>query len=140
MIDDTDHPLPMDPRHKHRVEVVQMLYSHSFSPDFVHATHADSEDQFKRIVRHLAELDKSISKYAPKYPIDQIAKTDLAILRLAIYELLYEKQEPSKVIINEAVELAKEMGSDRSYAFVNAVLGAIVGGVDDDSSQVSKNR
>jgi N utilization substance protein B len=49
----------------------------------------------------------------------------MAILQLAIYELLIEKKEPPKVIIDEAVELAKEFGSEKSYAFVNAVLGKV---------------
>ena len=55
------------------------------------------------------------------------AKVDLAIMQLAVYELIFEKKEPAKVIINEAVELAKEMGSDKAFGFVNAVLGKIYG-------------
>ncbi|MDO8741794.1 MAG: transcription antitermination protein NusB, partial [Candidatus Roizmanbacteria bacterium] len=66
-----------------------------------------------------------IKKYAPKYPLDKIAKVDLAILQLAVYELMFEKKQPAKVIIDEAVELAKELGSDKAYAFVNAVMGKV---------------
>jgi transcription antitermination protein NusB len=117
----------MDPRHKRRVELVQQLYSHSFDPEFVFTNKKSDIRTLNDIVSHVSELDDFITKHAPKYPVNQIAKTDLAILRLSIYELIFKKKEPSKVIINEAVELAKEMGSDRSYAFVNAVLGAIVG-------------
>lgn len=127
MLDDPDHPVNMDPRHKRRVGLVQQLYSHSFDPTFVFLNQKDDTQTLNDIVSHIPELDTFITEHAPKYPIDQIAKTDLAILRLSIYELMFEKKEPSKVVINEAVELAKEMGSDRSYAFVNAVLGAIVG-------------
>jgi N utilization substance protein B len=57
----------------------------------------------------------------------------LAILQLAIYELLIEKKEPPKVIIDEAVELAKEFGSEKSYAFVNAILGKVYLSISDKS-------
>ena len=79
-----------------------------------------------QVVSQLSQIDTFISTNAPKYPLDKIARLDLAILRLAVYELIIDKQEPTKVIINEAVELAKEMGNDRSYAFINAVLGSIL--------------
>jgi N utilization substance protein B len=83
-------------------------------------------EELQTIEIHLSDIDSAIKTHAPKYPLDQVAKADLAILRLAVYELTIHKKEPTKVIINEAVELAKELGSDRAYAFVNAVLGAIV--------------
>lgn len=124
MIDDI--PASTDPRHKQRVQLVQQLYSYSFDPGFIYKLNKNSEMQFKNVVQNITEIDALISEHAPKYPIDQIAKADLAILRLAIYELAIEKKEPPKVVINEAVELAKEMGSDRSFAFVNAVLGAVI--------------
>jgi N utilization substance protein B len=84
------------------------------------------EEEVAQIVSQMNTIDAQIQKYAPKYPLDQVAKADLAILRVAVYELTIKKTEPTKVIINEAVELAKEMGSERAFAFVNAVLGAIV--------------
>lgn len=71
-------------------------------------------------------LDEKIQSAAPEWPVDKIAKIDLAILRLAIYELLIEKKEPPKVIIDEAIELAKEFGNDNSPKFVNGVLGTIL--------------
>jgi len=116
----------IDPRHKQRVLLVQQLYSYSFDPKFVYKLNQKSEAHFSTILKNITLIDSLITKHAPKYPIDQIAKADLAILRLAVYELCIESAEPPKVVINEAVELAKEMGSDRSFAFVNAVLGAIV--------------
>lgn len=124
----------IDPRHKQRVLLVQQLYSYSFDPKFIYKLNRNSGAQFDLIIQNIALIDSLITKHAPKYPIDQIAKADLAILRLAIYELCIESQEPPKVVINEAVELAKEMGSDRSFAFVNAVLGAIVS-ADNSSKQ-----
>ena len=72
------------------------------------------------------DIDLVISKAAPEWPLDKITALDRNILRLGIYEMMYEIGEvPPKVIINEAVELAKELGSEKSYSFVNAVLGKI---------------
>ena len=129
-----DNFISSDPRHKQRITLVQQLYSHSFDPKFTYKLNRISEKLFNDIVLHIPKIDALIAQHAPKYPIDQIAKADLAILRLAIYELVIEAKEPPKVVINEAVDLAKEMGSDRSFAFVNAVLGAIVS---EDSRQSS---
>lgn len=128
MKQDIGERVSSDPRHNRRVRLVQALYSHSYDPTFVHAFNKKVDREvFLRIVQMIPTLNELIRSHAPKYPLEQVAKTDLAILRLALYELTHEKKEPAKVIINEAVELAKELGSDRSYAFVNAVLGAVVG-------------
>lgn len=75
----------------------------------------------------LSVLDHKICSAAPEWPLSKVAKVDLAILRLATYELLTEKQTPPKVVIDEAVELAKEFGGDGSAPFVNGVLGTILG-------------
>ena len=72
------------------------------------------------------ELDRLIRQYAPEWPVDQIAIVDRNILRIAIYEILFCDDTPTKVAINEAVELAKEFGSDSSGRFVNGVLGSLV--------------
>jgi N utilization substance protein B len=71
-------------------------------------------------------LDRLIGRYAPEWPVDQIAIVDRNILRMAIYEILHRADTPTKVAINEAVELAKEFGSDSSGRFVNGVLGSLV--------------
>ncbi len=71
------------------------------------------------------KIDEIISKCAPEWPIDKISKIDLVILRVGTYEVLFSKT-PSKVAIDEAVELAKEFGNDSSGKFVNGVLGAVV--------------
>lgn len=72
----------------------------------------------------MKKIDKIITKAAPAWPIDKINKIDLAILRFAVYELM-EKVTPQKVVIDEAVEIAKEYGSESSSSFVNGVLGTI---------------
>lgn len=72
-----------------------------------------------------AELNAVIAPAAPEWPIDQIAGIDKIILRIAIYELTFQKIVPPKVIINEAVELAKSFGGENSSKFINGVLGTI---------------
>ncbi len=71
-------------------------------------------------------LDSVVSDLAPEWPIDQIAAVDRNILRIAVYELLFEPDIPPKVAINEAVELAKMFGSESAPRFVNGVLGSLV--------------
>ena len=70
-------------------------------------------------------LDQLISKYAPEWPLDQIAAIDRNILRMALWEFAVSRETPLKVAINEAVELAKLYGSDSAPRFVNGVLGAL---------------
>ena len=78
------------------------------------------------VKKHLNEIDKIIENSAPEWPVDKIAKVDLVILRISIFEILYGKKAPVKVVIDEAVELAKEFGNDTSHKFVNGVLGTVV--------------
>ncbi len=74
------------------------------------------------------ELDRLITKFAPEWPVDQLAIIDRNVLRLALYELLHMSDVPVKVAINEAVELAKTYGSDSAPRFINGVLGAFLAG------------
>lgn len=71
------------------------------------------------------ELDQLISRYAPEWPLDQIAAIDRNILRIALWEFAVQRETPIKVAINEAVELAKLYGSDSAPRFVNGVLGSL---------------
>lgn len=111
----------MDIRHQNRIKIVQELYSYTFKIpqpfNFMTKT--------KRVIRNTDQINQYITQFACKFAIEKIARVDLAILQLAIYELTIEKREPPKVIINEAVELARELGSEKSYAFINAVLGKV---------------
>ena len=77
------------------------------------------------VIQHQAELDELIQHYAPEWPVDQMAVIDRNVLRIAIYEFFISKLTPTKVAINEAVELAKLFGSDSAPRFVNGVLGAL---------------
>lgn len=109
-----------DPRHTARQKIVEGLFSQSF---FNQKT---SNDKVKEILTKLTEIDDIISKAAPEFPVDKINKVDLAILRLAVYEIEFEKSQPPKVIIDEAIELAKEYGGDSSPGFVNGALGKLL--------------
>ncbi len=73
----------------------------------------------------MAQIDSLIAKFAPEWPLDQVAIIDRNILRIAIWEIAVEQQTPLKVAINEAVELAKIYGSDSTPRFVNGVLGSL---------------
>ncbi|HSX07662.1 MAG TPA: transcription antitermination factor NusB [Candidatus Saccharimonadales bacterium] len=75
------------------------------------------------VTKYEKELDAALQPIAPEWPIDQIARMDRIILRMGLYELTYDKGVPAKVVINEAVELAKAFGSENSSKFVNGVLG-----------------
>lgn len=108
-----------DPRHKTRVARVQSLFAYTFHPQ------AEIPPELTDLLSHLTELDATISAAAPEWPLAKINKLDLAVLRQATYEL-YHTDTPSKVVIDEAVEIAKLYGSDNSSSFVNGVLGTIL--------------
>jgi N utilization substance protein B len=76
-------------------------------------------------LKHREEIDRNLQKHAPAWPVDQIAIIDRNILRLAIFEILFDNKVPVKVVVSEAVELAKTFGSEKSYKFINGVLGAL---------------
>jgi len=77
------------------------------------------------VIRNKEEIDHNIQSFAPAWPIEQISLIDKNILRLAIFEILFDNKTPVKVAINEAVELAKRFGADSSSKFVNGVLGSV---------------
>lgn len=126
-------------RHLSRVIIMQTLFEWDFRPegninDFVkrninaYDEECDTEyieTNLTGIVKNVAKIDEIISKAAPEWPIEQIASIDCAILRLSIYELLFGREIPPKVVINEAVELGKTYGSENSFKFINGVLGTL---------------
>ena len=81
------------------------------------------KDLANGILKKADKLDKELQPIAPEWPIDQIARVDRNVLRIGLYELLYEKDVPPKVVINESVELAKSFGNTNSSKFINGVLG-----------------
>jgi len=84
------------------------------------------EDLVTGVDRKANEIDDIIRPVAPEWPIEQIARIDRVILRMGVFELLFDKKVPPKVAINEAVELAKAFGGDNSSKFVNGVLGTVL--------------
>ena len=110
---------PLDPRHLKRKETIQDLFVLTFRDS------KPKTDQGKEVAKSLAKIDSIITKDAPEWPIGQINKIDLTILRLAVWELVIKAKEPPKVIIDEAIELAKTFGSENSPSFINGVLGTV---------------
>lgn len=84
-----------------------------------------TEELVKGVQKKIKKIDQDITKHAPQWPINQITLVDRNILRLGIFELLFFKETPPKVAINEAIEIAKAFGGITSGKFVNGVLGAI---------------
>lgn len=82
-------------------------------------------DTLNAIKIHIAEIDEAIKTNIDNWAIDRLAKTDLAIIRNAVAEMLYIDSIPNSVSINEAVNLSKKYGDEKSYAFVNSVLSKI---------------
>ncbi len=111
-----------DPRHQMRIQTVKSLFAESFKTERV-----DNKSQTAQILVNLKKIDKIIEKNAPAWPIEQISPLDLATLRLAVWELFFkDKKEPLKVIVDEAVEIAKAYGGENSPSFINGVLGSII--------------
>jgi len=129
----------MKGRRKARAVALQALYevdSSSHSPGTVlqqrlEATPLSSElsrfaDQLMfGVLEHRRELDRMIARYAPEWPLEQMALVDRNILRLALWEFAISGETPARVAINEAVELAKAFGSEASARFINGVLGSL---------------
>lgn len=107
-----------DPRHRKRQLAVRELFANTYSKQ-------EAGELAKAVISQNEELDSVISQSAPQWPVDKLNRIDLAILRLATYELT-NTETPPKVIIDEAVELAKEYGGENSPSFVNGVLGNIL--------------
>lgn len=107
-----------DPRHQTRRDAVKSLFAETF-------THQSQlTDLAKQVLDQKNAIDTKISEAAPAWPTDKLNKIDLSILRLAIYEL-ENTDTPFKVVIDEAIELAKEFGGENSPSFINGVLGTI---------------
>ena len=91
-----------------------------------HAVEAFARKVVRGVLENLEEIDSIIERHAPAWPIRQMAAVDRNLLRVAIYELAIDEGTPSKVAINEAVEIGKVFGSDSSPKFVNGVLGSVL--------------
>lgn len=98
-----------------------------------------SEQLTQGVLQNKIKLDELIKRFAPAFPVEQMSVVDRNILRLAIFEILFDNKTPLKVAINEAVDLAKTFGSDSSAHLVNGVLGSIVAKYSMKESQTEKS-
>ncbi len=132
----------MSNRHLARTIAMQSLYQWDFQgkpadkiPDIIDFNLKEFAPDFDdkgfvselmdQVVSRIGDIDKIITAYAPDWPIEQITTVDRNILRIGVQELKFADNIPSKVAINEAIELAKTFGGESSGRFVNGVLGAI---------------
>lgn len=132
----------MSNRHLARTIAMQTLYEWDFNgqdssrlPEILERNMAEFAPDFddggftervvNGVIRNQEAIDQYITKYAPDWPLEQITIVDRNILRMGVYELVFDEEIPSKVAINEAIELAKSFGGESSGKFVNGVLGAI---------------
>ncbi len=127
-------------RRKSRIMALQALYEIDCSSHQVEAVESylfqkkELDEQILEFTRHLVNgvvekktaIDNLIKQFAPLFPIEQIAPIDKNILRISIFEIMFDKGTPTKVAVNEAIELAKAFGSDTSPKFINGVLGSII--------------
>ncbi len=110
---------PIDPRHIKRQKLVEELFSREFHKQKV-------SKEAENILAEEKNIDIIISEIAPEFPIEKINRVDLAILRLAVWEIKIEKKTPPKVALDEAIELAKEYGGESSPGFINGALGKLL--------------
>lgn len=147
-----------DPRHTTRAMVLQKLFTDQFdtelknNPSYLHLGENElsklNEESdyvkemfnqiFKGVTEKTEEIDNLIKEHAPQWPITQIKKIDLQILRIAVFEGFVSKNVPPKVAIDEAIELAKEFGGDNSAKFINGVLGGIYEKLEDKKDNKKK--
>ena len=142
----------MKPRTRARSVALQVLYEvdllNHLPADAFRARLEDSPlpDDLAEFARQIifgvyplrVELDELLAKYAPEWPFEQVAVIDRNILRIAFWEFAVQRETPVKVAINEAVELAKQFGSDSASRFVNGVLGSLVAHKEEIRQRVSK--
>ncbi|MCL4390544.1 MAG: phosphopantetheine-binding protein [Patescibacteria group bacterium] len=119
---------PLDPRHLRRRKQVQELFAWEAQSKVKNQKSKikSHDDGVERTINSLELIDKIISEAAPEWEIAKINQIDLAILRLAVFELVVEATEPPKVIIDEAIELAKEFGNEASPSFINGALAKVL--------------
>lgn len=93
------------------------------------------------VMEHQQALDEALQPLAPEWPLEQIARMDRAVLRIGAFELMYQRQiVPSKVAINEAVELAKAFGGENSSKFINGVLGSLLRQQEGTAENIAKDK
>ena len=128
-------------RHQERQLAFELLFEQIFRKDSMEsiiedaaaARDAEAGTYARRLAfgveEHIAQLDSMIEKHLKGWKMNRVSKVALTIMRISVYEMLYEKSVPVSVSINEAVELAKEFATKDDGSFVNGVLGAVAGDI-----------
>lgn len=130
----------MGARRKSRELALQMLFQHDLSgnsPSAIVATFEDLQKAkvpvrdfavriFEGTLRHLEEIDGMITHQAENWRLSRMAVVDLNIIRMSIYEFLHENETPKLVIIDEAIEIGKKFGTDKSSQFINGILDGVL--------------
>ncbi len=142
----------MKPRTRARSVALQVLYEYDQSNHqvgYIFANRMEENPLAENLISFsqsivsgvyplIQNIDEQISKYAPEWPFDQVAVIDRNILRIALWEMAYDSETPIKVVINEAIELAKLFGSDSTPRFVNGVLGSLADNLNEIKQNLSK--
>ena len=116
-----------DQRHDRRIKLMQDLFACTFNEENTRICLAEkpADSTVVTIIKNLANIDAKIKQAAPERPLEEINKVDLSILRLIVHES-DTKKTPKKVLLNEAIELAKYFSAENSPGFVNGVLAKII--------------
>lgn len=109
---------------KQQEDVLRYIWKEFSKTNYLTDLNEFDTERFFGMIKHLSELQKALTEYAPEWPLDKIAPHDRSVLYLGMFELLHTDVPPA-VVINEAVELAKEFGGDRSSKFINGVLSSV---------------
>lgn len=130
----------MGARRKARELALQMLFQHDMSanqPDAIIATFEELQKSkpntrefatrvFKGTLDHVEQIDEMIQKQAENWRLSRMAAVDRNIIRMAIYEFMHEDETPKLVVIDEAIEIAKKFGTDKSSQFINGILDGVL--------------
>ncbi len=114
-----------DSRHEHRLQLFQRLFAATFTAATLETARTTENKEVVDILAELAILDAEIQQVAPERPLDEINRVDLAIMRLVLFESMHS-ETPKLVLLNEAIELAKQFGSEKSSKFVNGALAHLL--------------
>lgn len=114
-----------DQRHERRIELFQKVFACTFTPERVISELKTAQGELLEILQSLELLDAEIIRVAPERPLKDINKVDLAILRVTVFESTH-KNTPKKVLLDEAIELAKAFGAEGSPKFINGALARLL--------------
>ncbi len=109
--------------HNNELAEIASTIRHEFAPGLEDDSFMNSV--LRGVLGHISDINGLITRFAPQWPLEQITRVDRNVLRVGIFELKFARDIPSKVAINEAVELAKTFGGESSSRFVNGVLGSV---------------